>query len=87
MSEKMDGIRAYWNGDRLISKHNKDIICPSWFLGSFPKGIKLDGELWISREGSLESILSALRSLESHLWKEMRLWVFDVILENEPYEN
>ena len=49
MSEKMDGVRAYWNGEKLISKQAKDISCPNWFIEGLPKEVKLDGELWMGR--------------------------------------
>ena len=32
MSEKLDGIRAYWNGKNLISRGGKIIHAPSWFI-------------------------------------------------------
>jgi ATP-dependent DNA ligase len=34
MSEKLDGCRAYWTGDRLISRSNKEWEAPAWFLES-----------------------------------------------------
>ena len=57
----MDGIRAYWNGEKLISKQDKEISCPNWFIEGFPKEMKLDGELWMGR-GNLENIMSVLNS-------------------------
>jgi ATP-dependent DNA ligase len=44
MSEKLDGVRAYWNGQKLISRHSKEILCPNWFTQELNK-ISLDGEL------------------------------------------
>lgn len=51
MSEKLDGVRAYWTGERLISRTNKDWGPPKWFLDKLPKGFALDGELWRERDG------------------------------------
>ena len=28
----MDGVRAFWNGKKLLSRHGKEINCPAWFL-------------------------------------------------------
>lgn len=49
MSEKLDGIRAYWNGKELLSKNGNKIYAPSWFTKDFPP-FELDGELWTKRE-------------------------------------
>ncbi len=57
----MDGVRAYWNGEKLISRNSIDISCPSWFVKDLPKGIKLDGELWMGRE-NFERTIAILNS-------------------------
>jgi DNA ligase-1 len=36
MSEKLDGIRAYWNGKELLSKNGNKIYTPNWFTKDFP---------------------------------------------------
>lgn len=51
MSEKLDGVRAYWTGDRLVSRTNLDWKAPQWFIEKLPKGFALDGELWRERDG------------------------------------
>ena len=57
MSEKLDGVRAYWDGEKLISRNGKFFKAPKFFTKDFPK-IELDGELWTKREdfSHLESI-------------------------------
>jgi len=32
MSEKLDGICAYWDGKELLSRGGKVIHAPKWFL-------------------------------------------------------
>ena len=49
MSEKLDGIRAYWNGKELLSKNGNKIYAPFWFIKDFPP-FELDGELWTKRD-------------------------------------
>ena len=49
MSEKLDGIRAYWDGEKLQTRKGKKIYAPKWFLKNFPK-FELDGELWNKRD-------------------------------------
>ena len=62
MSEKLDGVRGYWNGQSMISKHGKEIICPQWFIDQLPKNdISLDGEFWLGR-GTFELTNGTLHS-------------------------
>src|SRR6059058_5282963 len=43
MSEKLDGVRAYWDGRQLISRLGNTFQAPDWFLQGFPES-PLDGE-------------------------------------------
>jgi DNA ligase-1 len=45
LSEKFDGIRAIWNGEKLYSKNGTRIMIPPFLLKELPL-IHLDGELW-----------------------------------------
>ena len=49
MSEKLDGVRAYWDGKALISRLGNPFHAPDWFLAGLPD-VPLDGELWIGRK-------------------------------------
>jgi DNA ligase-1 len=44
LSEKLDGVRAYWDGQSLISRLGNRFHAPDWFLAGLP-AIPLDGEL------------------------------------------
>ena len=81
----MDGVRAFWNGERLLSKRGKEISCPDWFYRGLPNGTRLDGELWMGR-GQLEATMAAINSKDEELWKKVKFMVFDVILSGETYE-
>ena len=48
MSEKLDGVRAYWDGKRLISRNGREFAVPKWFINDFPP-FEIDGELWRKR--------------------------------------
>ena len=54
-SEKWDGIRALWDGEKIISrgsgvgKPKVYTYVPEWFKMTMPPGIPLDGEIWIGR--------------------------------------
>lgn len=81
----MDGIRAYWNGNRMVSKNGTNIDCPDWFVEKLPKDISLDGELWMER-GTIELLTGALNSDDSAAWKGVSLMVFDLPTSSEAYE-
>lgn len=42
VSEKYDGVRAYWNGKQLISRQGNVYHAPAWFIKDFPT-TPLDG--------------------------------------------
>ena len=77
VSEKLDGVRARWDGSRLISRGGQVFAAPEWFIKNFP-AIPLDGELWIGRE-RYEETASIVRKQQPHEgWKNVRLMVFDL---------
>ncbi len=79
MSEKLDGIRAYWDGKNLISRGGKIINAPQWFTKNYPP-FEIDGELW-SRRGDFENISSIVRDkIPSDKWKEIKHYVFEAPL-------
>lgn len=81
MSEKMDGVRAYWDGHKLISRGGVELAAPAWFTEGFPP-FAVDGELW-SKRGDFEAIISIVKKKEPHDgWKAIAFYAFDVPLEN-----
>ena len=77
MSEKLDGIRAYWNGKHLISRGGKIIHAPQWFTQNYPP-FEVDGELWTKR-GDFENISSIVRDKNpSEHWREIKHYIFEV---------
>ena len=83
MSEKMDGIRAYWDGSNLLSRHGKKISTPIWFVEELPS-VPLDGEMWMGR-GKFEKLLSVLKTKDSN-WDEVGYYLFDLPESSDPYE-
>lgn len=78
MSEKLDGVRAYWNGKSLISRSGKIFAAPKWFTEGFPDK-PLDGELWIDR-GKFNlavSIINKKRKKSEDRWKNIQYYIFD----------
>ena len=78
VSEKLDGVRAYWDGARLISRGGHRIWAPDWFTAGFPP-VPLDGELWLGR-GRFAAVSGLARTQEPDpaAWREVRFMVFDL---------
>lgn len=77
MSEKLDGIRAYWDGEKLVSRGGKTIHAPLWFIKDFPP-FEIDGELWSKRK-DFENISSIVRDKEpSNEWHQISYNIFEV---------
>jgi len=77
VSEKLDGVRARWDGAHLISRGGKVFAAPEWFTKGFP-AVPLDGELWMGR-GRYEEVSSIVRTQQLHEgWRNVRLMVFDL---------
>lgn len=78
ISEKLDGVRAYWNGTQLLTRNGNAIAAPSWFVAGFPKQV-LDGELWAGR-GRFQFVTSTvLDSIpDAAQWRQVRFMVFDL---------
>lgn len=76
MSEKLDGIRAVWDGVSLTTRTGQAIHAPEWFTSSLPS-IHLDGELWIGR-GKFQRTASVVRSRSAgEEWRQIRYAAFD----------
>jgi DNA ligase-1 len=76
VSEKYDGVRAIWNGAKLLTRNGKDLHAPPSFTSGLPKHIRLDGELWMGR-GTFDKLVSAIQRKGSD-WSGVRYMVFDI---------
>lgn len=76
ISEKLDGVRIFWDGKQLRSRSGQWIKLPAELLQQLP-AFALDAELWAGR-GKFQQVMQTLaQSPESELWQEIRLMVFD----------
>src|SRR6478736_1914740 len=76
MSEKLDGIRAYWDGEAFVSRLGNKFYAPDWFISDLPADT-LDGELWVGRK-MFQKTTSIVRSgAQSDAWKQVTYVVFD----------
>jgi DNA ligase-1 len=76
MSEKLDGVRAYWDGKQFLSRQGNLYHAPAWFVEGLP-AVPLDGELWIDRKKFQRTVGIVRRQDKNDLWKEVRFLVFD----------
>jgi DNA ligase-1 len=76
-SEKLDGVRAYWNGKDFISRQGNVFHAPAWFKEGLPSH-PLDGELWMGRQKFQQTIGVVKRLDGGDLWKDILYVVYDV---------
>jgi len=77
LSEKLDGVRAYWDGKQLLSRNGHVFFAPEWFTENFPP-FKLDGELWIDRGRFQEVVSVVTRHQPDKRWRKVRYQIFEV---------
>ena len=78
VSEKLDGVRAYWDGARLRFRSGKPIAAPGWFTAKLPK-TPLDGELWMGRR-KFDVLSGAVRKTvpDDALWQQIQYQIFEL---------
>ncbi len=78
ISEKLDGVRGYWDGQQLITRGGHRIIAPAAFTHGWP-AVPMDGELWIAR-GRFDEVSGIVRrkTADADDWQAVRYWVFDL---------
>jgi DNA ligase-1 len=85
MSEKLDGVRAYWDGKQFLSRQGNLYHAPDWFIEGLPT-VPLDGELWIGRKKFQRTVSIVRRQDKSDLWNEVRFLVFDAPAASGGFE-
>jgi DNA ligase 1 len=86
MSEKLDGVRAYWDGKQFLSRQGNLYHAPDWFVEGLP-AVPLDGELWIGRKKFQRTVSIVRRQDKSDLWNEVRFLVFDAPAATGGFED
>jgi DNA ligase-1 len=85
MSEKLDGVRAYWDGKQFLSRLGNLFHAPDWFVESLPK-TPLDGELWLARKSFQRTVSIVRRQDKSEHWREISFLVFDAPAASGRFE-
>jgi DNA ligase-1 len=77
-SEKLDGVRAHWDGRQLRFRSGNSVPAPRWFVAALPEQA-LDGELWLGR-GTFDQLSSIVRrdSPNDAEWRRVRYMVFEL---------
>lgn len=75
MSEKLDGIRAFWDGKNLKTRTSRELFSPPEFTKNFPP-FELDGELWTKR-GDFENIQNIVMDKNPKSWDEITYNIFE----------
>ena len=77
LSEKLDGVRAYWDGQRLQSRGGNVFSTPKWFLDALPS-TEMDGELWAGRQ-TFDEVSGIVRRSEANGgWRKITFMVFEL---------
>ncbi|GGE56619.1 ATP-dependent DNA ligase [Halopseudomonas oceani] len=78
VSEKLDGVRARWDGQHLYSRGGYRINAPGAFTRGWPQTV-MDGELWLGR-GRFDEVSALARRTQSDIgqWQSVRFMVFDL---------
>jgi DNA ligase 1 len=85
MSEKLDGVRAYWDGKRFLSRQGNPFFAPDWFTEKLPD-FPLDGELFGGRKKFQRTVSVVRRQDRGNEWKELAFVIFDAPGLDAPFE-
>lgn len=77
VSEKLDGVRALWDGKLLRFRSGRQVNAPAWFTAALPPE-PLDGELWMGRR-RFEVLSGIVRKQvpRDEDWQQVKFMVFE----------
>jgi DNA ligase-1 len=88
-SEKFDGYRAIWDGQEFRSRTGNLFATPYWFKEWLPKGVALDGELFLGRECFQQCGLFRRKVPDDKEWRESNVTyqIFDIPSKDALFED
>jgi DNA polymerase/3'-5' exonuclease PolX len=101
VSEKLDGIRAIWDGEKFLSRNSSTGLgskvfsyVPDFIKNVMPKGVALDGEIWLGRNkfnevSSISNWIPGGKFKKEEIdskWRKVKYKVFDVPNSTYSYE-
>jgi DNA ligase 1 len=77
VTEKFDGVRGYWNGEKMLSRSGRFIPIPEWLKKQMPDYV-IEGELWLGygRFAEMSGLIHSENS-NDELWNMVSFKVFD----------
>lgn len=85
LSEKYDGVRGYWDGERLWTRGGEMLALPDTLRAQLPP-FPVDGELWAGR-GRFEETAATVRDAQPGPgWSALHYRVFDAPAQAGPFE-
>jgi DNA ligase-1 len=86
VSEKLDGVRGYWDGHALWTRGGTQVYSPAWFTAGWPTQ-PMDGELWIAR-GRFAELSGIVRTQvpDDAAWRQVHYRVFDLPAAAGPFD-
>ncbi|WP_396588103.1 DNA ligase [Bermanella sp. R86510] len=86
VSEKLDGMRCYWDGEQLLTRNGHVIHAPDYFTNGLPN-TPLDGELWLGRN-QYQALMRIVRDQIPNptQWQQVTFQVFDLPSSSENFE-
>ena len=85
---KLNGVRAYWDGNNLLTRNEKPILCVPHIVKELQKlaHIPFDGELYAHNMPfqDLNGLIRRKRHTREHL--KISYFVFDLINEDQQYQ-
>jgi DNA ligase 1 len=86
VSEKLDGVRALWDGKVLRFRSGRTVAAPDWFTARLPL-VPLDGELWIAR-GQFDLVSGTVRKASpvDAEWLQVNYMVFELPKDDATFE-
>lgn len=85
MSEKLDGVRCFWNGTTMYTRNGKLFYPPKWFKDELPKNLALDGELWTKRDDFQKTVSIVRKQDGNDGWRNITYMVYDAPLLNDKF--
>ena len=86
LSEKLDGVRAYWDGKQFVSRLGNAYLAPDWFVEGLPD-FPLDGELFAGRGRFQHTVSVARRMDRGDGWKTLSFVIFDAPALSHGFED
>jgi DNA ligase 1 len=86
VSEKLDGVRALWDGKQLRFRSGRTVAAPAWFTAKLPRE-PLDGELWLARRqfDVLSGMVRKERPADAD-WQQINYMLFELPAGSGTFE-